>query len=87
MKCRHKKLQKFEQLQMHVKNLEFLNMELKEEDEQLSKDLVMLQEKYLVLYNEIFFLLRDEDGQELDPSLYEICHSENGNVFLSQRRE
>ncbi|XP_051565250.1 nuclear factor erythroid 2-related factor 2-like isoform X2 [Myxocyprinus asiaticus] len=83
--CRKRKLENIVGLEYELDSLEEEKERLMKEKSERSTSLREMKQQLNTLYQEVFSMLRDEQGRPFSPNEYSLQHTADGTVFLVPR--
>uniref|UniRef100_A0A8C2AFC7 Nuclear factor, erythroid 2-like 2a n=2 Tax=Cyprinus carpio TaxID=7962 RepID=A0A8C2AFC7_CYPCA len=83
--CRKRKMENIVGLEYELDSLKEEKERLMKEKSERSSNLREMKQQLSTLYQEVFSMLRDEDGKPFSPSEYSLQHTADGTVFLVPR--
>ncbi|XP_048048796.1 nuclear factor erythroid 2-related factor 2a isoform X2 [Megalobrama amblycephala] len=83
--CRKRKLENIVGLEYELDSLKEEKERLKKEKSERSTSLREMKQQLSTLYQEVFGMLRDEQGKPFSPNEYSLQHTADGTVFLVPR--
>lgn len=83
--CRKRKMENIVGLEYELDSLKEEKERLKKEKSERSTSLREMKQQLSTLYQEVFGMLRDEQGKPFSPNEYSLQHTADGTVFLVPR--
>ncbi|CAM4607461.1 unnamed protein product [Leuciscus chuanchicus] len=83
--CRKRKMENIVGLEYELDSLKEEKERLKKEKSERSTSLREMKHQLSTLYQEVFGMLRDEQGKPFSPNEYSLQHTADGTVFLVPR--
>lgn len=83
--CRKRKLENIVGLEYELDSLKEEKERLMKEKSERSSNLKEMKQQLSTLYQEVFGMLRDEDGKAFSPNEFSLQHTADGTVFLVPR--